>query len=332
MMVMSGSEKAAMLLLMMGEDKAAEVLRHVSSDEVERIGMAMAAIKDVHLEQAVSVIDTFEVDLAEQLPLALGLPNYVRNVLVNTLGDSNGKTLADKVLGDEQTLEISSLRWLDLDTVVHMLKEEHPQIIAITLAHMDQSQAGYVLDKLEQSLQEDVVMRIATMDKIPQAAIVELQEILDKKLAISSSFKSKQIDGSKLIAGIIKGLSTESETRVVEMLAKTDPAMAERIKELMFVFDNLLDIDDKGIQRLLRDVPGDTLTVALKGANPLMRDKVFKNMSKRAGEMLNEDMESRGPVKLSEVEVAQKEMVGIARALAEAGEINLGGKGEDLVE
>ena len=319
MMVMSGSEKAAMLLLMMGEDKAAEVLRHVSSDEVERIGMAMAAIKDVHLEQAVSVIDTFEVELAEQLPLALGLPNYVRNVLVNTLGD-------------EQTLEISSLRWLDLDTVVHMLKEEHPQIIAITLAHMDQSQAGYVLDKLEQNLQEDVVMRIATMDKIPQAAIVELQEILDKKLAISSSFKSKQIDGSKLIAGIIKGLSTESETRVVEMLAKTDPAMAERIKELMFVFDNLLDIDDKGIQRLLRDVPGDTLTVALKGANPLMRDKVFKNMSKRAGEMLNEDMESRGPVKLSEVEVAQKEMVGIARALAEAGEINLGGKGEDLVE
>lgn len=331
MLEMSGSEKAAMLLLMMGEDKAAEVLRHVSPDEVERIGAAMAAIKDVHLDHAVSVIDTFEQEVSEQLPLAVGLPNYVRNVLVGTLGD-NGNTLADKVLGDESPLEISSLRWLDLDTVVHMLKEEHPQIIAITLAHMDQSQAGYVLDKLEPYLQEDVVMRIATMQKIPQAALGELQEILNRKLAISSSFKAKQVDGAKLVAGIINGLSGESEKRVVELLAKTDPAMAERIKELMFVFDNLIDLTDKDTQRLLRDVPSDTLTVALKGANQLMREKVFRNMSKRAGEMLNEDMEARGPVKLSEVEVAQKEMLAVARRLADEGEIALGGKGEDYVD
>lgn len=331
MLEMSGSEKAAMLLLMMGEDKAAEVLRHVSSDEVERIGAAMAAIKDVHLDHAVTVIETFEHEVGEQLPLAVGLPNYVRNVLVGTLGD-NGNTLADKVLGDDSPLEISSLRWLDLDTVVHMLKEEHPQIIAITLAHMDQSQAGYVLDKLEPYLQEDVVMRIASMQKIPQAALGELQEILNRKLAISSSFKAKQVDGAKLVAGIINGLSGESEKRVVALLAKSDPAMAERIKELMFVFDNLIDLSDKDTQRLLRDVPSDNLTVALKGANQLMREKVFRNMSKRAGEMLNEDMEARGPVKLSEVEIAQKEMLAIARRLADEGEITLGGKGEDYVD
>lgn len=328
---MSGSQQAAIFLLMLGEDRAAEILRHVSTEEVEQIGQAMTAIKDVQINQAVSVIERFETEVTSQLPVALETPNYVRKLLVSALGDQNGKTLADKLLGGEKELDLTSLRWLELDTVVHLLKEEHPQIIAITLAHMNVEQASYVLDKLDPALQEDIALRIANMDKIPQAALTELQEILNRKQAHSANFKAKQVDGAKRVADLINGLSEESEKRVVSLLAQNDPAMAERIKELMFVFENLSDLDDKGMQRLMREVSTDILAVALKGASEAMRVKIMKNMSKRAGEMLLEDMESRGPVKLSEVDQAQKDMVAIARRLAEEGEINLGSKGEEYV-
>lgn len=327
-----GSEQAAMLLLMLGEDRAAEVLKYVGSEAVEKIGMAMAGIREVNNDQALAVIDNFGQALRAHTPLGVGVPDYVRQVLVTTLGEQQGRNLADRVLGDAQPVEIDSLRWLEFDTVVHMLRDEHPQIIAITLAHMAKDQAAMILDRLSPELQEDVVLRIATLEKIPQAALVELQNILRTKLSLSGSFKSKAIDGAKTVAGIMNCVGSATEHRIIEALNKADTSLTAKIQDLMFVFDNLISLDDKGMQLLLREVASDTLALALKGAVEPMREKVFKNMSKRAGEILLDDMETRGPVKMSEVESAQKDIVAAARRLAEAGQIMLASGRDDYVE
>ncbi|MEO6699691.1 MAG: flagellar motor switch protein FliG [Paraperlucidibaca sp.] len=328
----SSSHQAAMLLLMMGEEQAAEVLRHIDSDSVEKIGMAMAAIREVNHEQAEAVVSRFQETIESQTSLGVGVSGYVRKVLMSSLGEDRGKTLADRVLGDDEPLEIDSLRWMDLDTVVHMLRDEHPQIVAITLAHMSQDQAAYIVKQLPVALQDDVVLRIATLEKIPQAAMRELQDILHNKMQLSGNFKSKAIDGASTAASIINNLGGDVGKRIISSLEKTDSKLTEKLKDLMFVFANLVQVTDKGMQLLLREVSTDLLTVALKGADEKVRDKLFRNMSKRAGEMLLEDMEARGPVKLSEVETAQKEIITIARRLAEDGTISLGGNGDDYVQ
>lgn len=327
-----GSADAAMLLLMLGEERAAEVLRYVGSEAVEKIGVAMAGIREVNNDQALAVIDGFGAALSAHTPLGVGVPDYVRQVLVSTLGEEQGRTLADRVLGDSQPVEIDTLRWLDFDTVVHMLRDEHPQIIAITLAHMEPAQAATILDRLEAGLQEDVVLRIATMEKIPQAALMELQTILRSKLSLAGAFKARPVDGARTVAGIINGVGSRTEGRIIEALSKVDRSLTEKIQDLMFVFDNLIGLDDKSMQVLLREVSNDVLALALKGAVEPMREKVFRNMSKRAGEILQEDMEARGPVKMSEVEAAQKEIVTVARRLSEEGQITLATGREDYVE
>jgi len=321
-----------MLLLMLGEDRAAEVLKYVGSEAVEKIGMAMAGIREVNNDQALQVIDQFGSALKAHTPLGVGVPDYVRQVLVSTLGEQQGRTLADRVLGESAPVEIDSLRWLDFDTVVQMLRDEHPQIIAITLAHMAKDQAGMILDKLSPELQQDVVLRIATLEKIPQAALIELQDILRNKLSLSGSFKSKAIDGAKAVAGIMNCVGSDTEQRIIQALSQADSTLTAKIQDLMFVFDNLITLDDKGMQLLLREVSSDLLGVALKGTAEPLREKIFKNMSKRAGEILREDMETRGPVKMSDVEAAQKDIVVIARRLAEAGQITLATGRDDYVE
>lgn len=325
------SHDAALLLLMMGEEQAAEVLRHLDSASVEKIGLAMAAIRGVKHEQADEVIGRFMQTMDDQTHLGVGVPSYVRQVLVSSLGEEKGRTLADRVLGEDEPLEIETLRWLDLDTIVQMLRDEHPQIIAITLAHMPQTEAAYIIKKLPKELQEDIVVRIATMDKVPQSALRELQDILRNKLKISGSFKSKTIDGARTAAVLIGGLGKEASTRIIDSLEKTDKPLVDKLKDLMFIFDNLESLSNKGMQLLLRDVSNDTLAVALKGASDGVRDKVFANMSKRAGEMLREDMEAKGPVKLSDVEAAQKEIILVARRLAEEGTIQLDSGGDEYV-
>lgn len=326
-----GSEKAALLLLMLGEDQAAKVLQHVDAADVEKIGSAMAAIRNVDNSKAESVVNEFHHALSSETALGIGVSGYVRKVLTNTLGEHNGASLADRVLGNPQALEIDSLRWLDDQALVQMLKDEHPQIIAITLAHLEKEQAAKVLRQLPGTLQENIVMRIATMQTIPQAAMNQLQGVLKKKLSLSASFKSSRVDGAVAAAGIINALDPLAEARILETLAKTDEKLSERIQDLMFVFANLVDISDKGIQLLLREVASDVLPTALKGADEKVREKLLGNMSKRAREMVLEDIEARGPIKLSEVEAAQKDILAIARKLAESGQIDLGRSDDDYV-
>ena len=328
----SGSEQAAVLLLMMGEEKAAEVLRHIGFEEVEKIGAAMAAIRDVDSAHAAAVCNRFQQELSRQTPLGVGIQGYVRNVLVNTMGEQTGGTLADRLLGSEPAREIDSLRWMELDTIVQILRDEHPQIIAITLAHLDQGQAAKIIRQLAPDVQEDVLYRIANMDKIPEAAMQQLQSTLKAKLDVSTSFKAKAIDGASAAAAILNALDNETETRILETLAKTDEALRLRLEDLMFVFANLADLDNKAMQLLLREITGEQLAVALKGADETLREKVYANMSKRAREILIEDMEMRGPVKISDVEEAQKSILDVARKLAEDGQINLGSASDDYVQ
>jgi flagellar motor switch protein FliG len=325
----TGSEKAALFLLMLGEEKAAKVLQFVDPHQVEIIGAAMAQIRSVDNRSAESVVDAFRHDMASQTSLGVGVQGYVRKLFTSTLGEQKGATVADRVLGDEESPEMNSLRWLEPEALLNMLKDEHPQIIAITMAHMDQSQAASLLKQMSPELQNDIVMRIANMQTIPQAAMRQLQVVLKKKLSVTATFKNRKIDGAMTVAGIMNGLDSESETRILESVAKKDAPLSEKIQDLMFVFSNLIKISDKGVQLLLREVSSEILPLALKGADDDVREKILGNMSKRAREMLLEDMELRGPVKLSEVEAAQKDILAVARKLADNGQIDLGRGGDD---
>ncbi|CAA0090745.1 Flagellar motor switch protein FliG [Zhongshania aliphaticivorans] len=327
----NGSEKAALFLLMLGEEQASKVLKFVEPYEVERIGTAMASIRSVDNSLAEAVVDDFRSALHQETSLGVGVQGYVRKLFTSTLGDQKGSTLADRVLGDEESQEMSSLRWLEPEALLHMLQDEHPQIIAITMAHMDQAQAVAVLKQMPANLQDDIVMRIANMKTIPQSAMRQLQSVLKKKLSVTATFKNRKIDGAMTVAGIMNGLDPDAEERILEAVAKENQTLSERIQDLMFVFGNLISIPDKGIQLLLREVSSDVLPVALKGADEAVREKLLGNMSKRAREMLVEDMESRGPMKLSDVEAAQKDILAIARKLADAGQIDLGRGGDDYV-
>lgn len=326
----SGSDKAALFLLMLGEEQASKVLKFVEPHEVEQIGTAMASIRSVDNRLAEAVVDDFRSALQQETSLGVGVQGYVRKLFTSTLGDQTGSTLADRVLGDEEeNEEITSLRWLEPEALLHMMKDEHPQIIAITMAHMDQTQAVAVFKQMPPDLQDDIVMRIANMQTIPQSAMRQLQTVLKKKLSVTATFKNRKIDGAMTVAGIMNGLDPDSETRILEAVAKENQSLSDRIQDLMFVFGNLINIPDKGIQLLLREVSSDVLPMALKGADEQVREKILGNMSKRAREMLLEDMESRGPMKLSDVEAAQKDVLAVARKLADAGQIDLGRGGDD---
>jgi flagellar motor switch protein FliG len=328
----SGSEKAALFLLMLGEEQASKVLKFVDPHEVERIGTAMASITSVDNRLAEAVVDEFRSALHQETSLGVGVQGYVRKLFTSTLGDQKGSTLADRVLGDEETQEMSSLRWLEPEALLHMIQDEHPQIIAITMAHMDQDQAVAVLKKMPAELQDDIVVRIANMQTIPQSAMRQLQTVLKKKLSVTATFKNRKIDGAKAVAGIMNGLDPDAETRILEMVAKENQPLSDRIQDLMFVFGDLINIPGKGIQLLLREVGSDVLPMALKGADEKVRETILENMSKRAREMLLEDMESRGPMKLSDVETAQKDILAVAKKLADAGQIDLGrGSSDDYV-
>ncbi|MBD2858433.1 flagellar motor switch protein FliG [Spongiibacter sp. KMU-158] len=329
--MISGSEKAALLLLMLGEDHASNVLKHVSPAVVEKIGLAMANVNRVDKARAANVVAEFNSALQAETPLGIGVQGYVRKLFTTTLGEQQGANMADRVLGEEEIREIDSLRWLEPEMIARMLEDEHPQIIAITLAHMENEQAAQVLKHFPVEVQDNIVLRIANMKTIPQSAMKQLEEVLRKKLSITTSLKKRNLDGPQAAASIINGLDTASETRILETVAKIDTALSDRIHELMFVFSNLSSLPDKSMQMLLREVSSDLLPVALKGADGAVREKILGNMSKRAREMLEEDMDTRGPMKLSDVESAQKEILAIARKLGESGQIELGRGGDDYI-
>jgi flagellar motor switch protein FliG len=324
-----GVLKAATLMLALGEDAAAEVMKHLGPREVQKIGAAMATIGAIPHENIAKVLEEFKNNADVSSSLGLDSDDYIRNVLTKALGDDKASSLLNRILGAKDANGIESLKWMDSASVAELIKNEHPQIIATILVHLESDQASEILNNFSERLRNDAILRIATLDGIQPAALRELNDVLTKLLTGNESLKKKSIGGVRAAAEILNFMSGENEASIMESLRKYDGDMAEKIMDEMFVFDNILEIDDRGIQLLLREVQSDSLIVALKGASQDMREKIFKNMSQRAAEMMREDLESKGPVRLSEVEAQQKQILIIVRRLADEGQIMLGAKGED---
>lgn len=324
-----GIQKSAILLMSLGEDAAAGVLKHLAPREVQKIGAAMAAMKQVSREDMDGVLDDFNTVAEQKTALGMGSDEYIRSVLVKALGDDKAATLLDRILHGGDTSGIEGLKWMDSSAVAELIRNEHPQIIATILVHLDRDQASEVMGFFTERLRNDVCLRIATLDGVQPAALKELNDVLTKLLAGSNNIKKSAMGGVRTIAEILNFMPSSLEGNILESMRSHDADLAQKVMDDMFVFDDLVSIDDRGMQTLLREISTDALIIALKGSNEELREKVFKNMSQRAAEQLREDLEIRGPVRLSEVEAQQREILKLARRLAEEGQIALGGKGED---
>ena len=325
----TGVNKAAILLMSLGEEDAFKVMTHMDPKEVQAVGSAMAEIRNVSKEEVSEVVAGFCKKVEQQTGLGLGNDDYIRNVLVTALGEDKAGGMIDRILRGANTKGLETLKWMDSRAVAEVIRLEHPQIIAIVLSYLDPDQAAEVLGFFQDKVRHDVIMRIATIDGIQPVALAELNEIMEKQFSGNTNVKTSNIGGIKSAANILNFLESSMESEIMDNVKEIDADLGQQIQDLMFVFDNLLEIGDRDIQTILREISSDSLVLALKGSEEELKEKIFKNMSKRAAEMLRDDLESKGPVKISDVEGAQKEILSIARRLAESGDISLGGGSSD---
>lgn len=324
-----GVIKSAILLMSLGEEEASAVFKHLTPKEAQRIGTAMANLNNITREKVESVLEEFNHQTEEKTALGHNANEYIRNVLTKALGDEKAANLIDRILHGGDTSGIESLKWMDAPSVAEMIKSEHPQIIATILVHLDRDQASEILSLFTERLRNDTLLRIATLDGVQPAALRELNDVLVKLLSGSNNIRKAPMGGVRAAAEILNLMPSAQESSVIDNIKQYDSDFAQKIMDEMFVFDNLIEIDDHGIQLLLREVQSESLIIALKGAQEELRNKIFKNMSKRAAEMLKEDLEAKGPVRVSEVEAEQKEILKVVRQLADDGQIMLGGGTED---
>lgn len=326
----SGTDRAAIFLLSLGEADAAQILKHMGPKEVQRVGAAMAAMANISRDQVQGVLNEFITTVDNQTALGVGSEDYIRKVMIEALGEDKAGGLIDRILLGRNTKGLEALKWMDARAVAEIIRLEHPQIMAIVLSYLDGDHAAQVISYLPDRVRVDVLLRIATLDGIQPSALQELDEIMERQFSGNSgNVKSSSVGGIKSAANILNFVDSSMEGEIMELIKDADAELGQQIQDLMFVFDNLADVDDQGIQALLREVSSDNLIIALKGADEAVREKIFKNMSKRAAEMLRDDLEAKGPVRVSDVEAAQKEILAIARRMAEAGDIMLGGKGTE---
>jgi len=324
-------DAAAVLLMSLGEGDAAQILKHMGPKEVQRVGTSMAALKDISQDQVEAVMIEFLESVGKQTGLGIGSDEYIKNMLTEALGKDKADSLIDRILVGGNTTGLDTLKWMDGRAVAELIRYEHPQIQAIVLSYLEPDQAAEVLGILDEKVRLDVVMRVASLESIQPQALQELNDILEKQFSGNASTKTTKMGGIKCAANIMNFIDTSIEGDLMDSIKEIDADLGSEIEDLMFVFDNLKDVDDKGIQTLLREVSSDILIIALKGADNELQEKIFKNMSKRASELLRDDLEAKGPVKISEVETSQKEILTIARRLSDSGEISLGGSGEAMI-
>lgn len=328
----NGTERAAILLLSLGEAEATEVMKHMGAKDVQRIGAAMTQLQNISRQEVQNVLSEFTLKLEGQTSLGVGVDDYLRKILIGALGEDKAGGVIDRILFGRSSKGLEALKWMDSRAVAELIRQEHPQIIAIVLAYLDADQSAEILMQFPEWLRADVIMRIATLDGIQPTALHELDEVIEKQFAgKTGALKTSIIGGVKTAAQIMNFLDSSQETTLIDNIRKVDDSLGGKIQDLMFVFGDLVEIDDRGMQEVLRSVPGEKLLLAMKGAEEELKAKIFKNMSQRAAEMLKDDLESRGPVRLSEVEAAQKEILLQVRKMSEAGTIQLGGKGEEFV-
>jgi flagellar motor switch protein FliG len=324
-------EQAAVLLMTLGEGQAAEVLKHMGPKEVQRLGSAMSTLSNIEQSTVEAVLSNFLSEVGTLTGLGMGADSYIRNMLVTALGEDKAHGLIDRILLGGNTTGLDTLKWMEARSVADIIRNEHPQIQAIVMAYLDADQAAEIMSFFSDKVRLDIMMRVAALDTVQPNALQELNDILEKQFSGNASSQTKAMGGYKVAAEIMNNLDGSIEADLMEAIKDTDEETGNQIQDLMFVFDNLKEVDDRGIQALLREVSSDILIIALKGADESLQEKIFKNMSKRAAELLRDDLEAKGPVKVSEVEGAQKEILTISRRMADAGEIVLGGGGEQMM-
>ncbi len=329
---LKGAERAAVVLFLLGEDAAAEVLKHMGARDVQKLGATMANMHDVSEQHRSAALTQFMDAVGRPSAGSFDSENFIRGVLVKALGDDKAGSLMDRILLDRILLRskskgLATLKWMDARSIADIVRNEHPQMVAIVLAYLEREHAADVLALLPEQLRVDVVLRVATLDKVQSGALQELNEILETQVTGDVGSQASTVGGVKTAADILNFLDSSIESEVMEKVTELEPDMGQAIESLMFVFENLLEVDDKSVQALLREVSSDLLVIALKGAGEQMKEKIFKNMSKRGVDMLRDDLEVKGPVRVSEVEAAQKEILAVARRMAEEGTISLGDHG-----
>lgn len=321
---------SAILMMALGEDAASEVFKFLNPKEVQELGSAMADIKQLTRNDMDTVLEDFREEADQFMAVTLDSSEYIRSVLTKALGSDRAAGIIEDILDSDGTggSGIDALNWLDASSVAELITDEHPQIIATILVHLERDRAADILVELPERLRDDVVLRIATFGGVQPNALLELTEVLNGMLSGQSAKRSK-MGGPRTAAEILNYMNTANEEAIVGSLRAMDADLTDRIVEEMFVFDNLLDLEDSAIQLILKEVETTTLTVALKGAAEELREKFFKNMSNRAADMLREDIEAQGPIRMSKVEEEQKMVVEVARRLAETDQITLTGMGSD---
>lgn len=324
-------EQAAILLMTLGEKDAAEILKNMGPKEVQSVGKAMANLTDIQQPKIEAVVGAFMEDLGGSTGMGLGSNEYIKNMLTQALGEDKAGALLDRILTNGSTSGLDALKWIEPRQVAELIRHEHPQIQAIVVSYLDPDQSAEILTNFDEKVRLDIIMRVASLEAVQPSALQELNDILERQFSGKAGSQVTNMGGVKVAANIVNMVDGTISAELLEQIKETDEDLGTQIQDLMFVFDNLAEVDDRGIQALLREVQTDLLIVALKGAEPDVQEKIFKNMSKRAAELLRDDLEAKGPVKLSEVEGAQKEILAVARRLADSGEIMLGGSGEAMV-
>lgn len=325
----NGIEDGAIFLMALGENEAAEVLKHLEPKEVQKLSAAMMSLKNLGREQIESVVKDFVMSAGGKTTIGMDSGGYIRNMLTKAIGDDKAAGLLDQYASNiADTSGIEGLKWMDPGVVAEMIQNEHPQIIATILVHLDPDQAAGVLKMLTSRTRNDTLLRISTLDGAQPIALRDLNEVLSK-LMLGGGGKKTLRGGVAAAADILNFMGGALETEVMDSVRSYDPDLAQKIEDKMFIFENILEIEDRGIQVILREVQSEALIVALKGASEELREKIFKNMSQRAGEMMREDLESKGPVKLSDVEANQKEILKVVRRLSDEGQVTIGGRGDD---
>lgn len=327
-----GVRKSAILLLSLGEDVAAEVFKKLSPKEVQTIGRAMSTLKNVERAEIDNIALELDGQLAKQSMITADQQTFLHNALRKALGESKADLIISKIGSGTDTSGIESLKWMDPATIADLFRHEHPQVISAVMAHLDPEQASSIVVLFPDRLRDDVMVRLATLDGIQPSAMDDLNIALGKILSGHGSMRKQKVGGVKAVAEVLNHMGAALEGQVMDSIREHDDDLAQKIVDEMFTFDDLIQLDDRGIQTMLREIQTENLVIALKGAPPEMKERVFKNMSQRAAETLREDLDNRGPMKLSEVETEQKEILKIVRRLMEEGQIVMPGKGaEEMV-
>jgi len=324
---LNGVSKAAVLLLSLGEEHAAGVMKHMGPKEVQMVGAAMATLENITTETLDVVVGHFIGTIGGQTALGIDSDKYIKNVLTNALGADKAGGVIDRILLGRNSKGLEQLKWMDPRSIADLIRLEHPQIVAIVLSYLDSDQAAETLSYLAPRLRPDVLMRVAVLEGVQPDALQELDTIMEKQLSGNTGAQSATMGGIQTAANILNFMEGSVSGELIDAVVEADEEVGQKIQDKMFVFANLLDVDDRGIQGLLKEVSTDVLTLALRGAEEALKEKIFANMSKRAAEMLRDDMEAAPPAKITDVEAAQKEVLIIARRLSDSGEISLGGAG-----